>query len=55
VLSLPLIGGTFGEAATPNMEMLLRLDPELMIVSNDETPLSLKVNQGMKMLRRLRD
>jgi len=52
VLHLPLIGGTFGEASTPNMEMLLRLDPELVVVSNDETSLSLKVNQGMKMLKR---
>jgi len=51
-LRLPLIGGTFGEASTPNMEMLLRLNPELVVVSNDETPLSLKVNQGMKMLKR---
>jgi iron complex transport system substrate-binding protein len=52
LLRLPCIGGTFGEASTPNMEMLLRLDPELVVVSNDETSLSLKVNQGMKMLKR---
>jgi iron complex transport system substrate-binding protein len=52
VLRLPLIGGTFGEASTPNMEMLLRMNPELVVVSNDETSLSLKVNQGMKMLKR---
>ncbi len=51
VLRLPLIGGTFGEASTPNMESLLRLNPELVVVSNDETSLSLKVNQGMKMLK----
>jgi len=52
MLRLPLIGGTFGEASTPNMEILLRLDPQLVVVSNDETSLSLKVNQGMKMLKR---
>ena len=52
VLRLPLIGGTFGEASTPNMEMLLRMNPELVVVSNDETSLSRKVNQGMKMLKR---
>ncbi|HOI15307.1 MAG TPA: ABC transporter substrate-binding protein [Geobacteraceae bacterium] len=52
VLRLPLVGGTFGEASTPNKEMLLRLNPELVVVSNDETTLSLKVNQGMKMLKR---
>jgi iron complex transport system substrate-binding protein len=52
VLRLPLVGGTFGEASTPNKEMLLRLNPELVVVSNDETSLSLKVNQGMKMLNR---
>ncbi len=52
VLRLPLIGGTFGEASTPNMEMLLRVNPELVVVSNDETPLSRKVNQGMKMLKK---
>jgi iron complex transport system substrate-binding protein len=34
------------------MEMLLRLNPELVVVSNDETSLSHKVNQGMKMLKR---
>jgi iron complex transport system substrate-binding protein len=50
VLRLPLIGGTFGEGSTPNMEMLLRVNPELVIVSNDETALSLKVNKSMKML-----
>jgi len=52
VLRLPLIGGTFGEASTPNMEMLLRVNPELVVVSHDETPLSRKVNQGMKMLKK---
>lgn len=52
VLRLPLIGGTFGEASTPNMEMLLRVNPELVVVSNDETSLSRKVNQGMKMLKK---
>lgn len=52
MLRLPLIGGTFGEASTPNMEMLLRLDPEIVVVSNDETALSLTVNQRMKMLKR---
>ena len=52
VWGLPLVGGTFGEASTPNKEMLLRLNPELVVVSNDETTLSLKVNQGMKMLKR---
>ncbi|MDD2337784.1 MAG: ABC transporter substrate-binding protein [Geobacteraceae bacterium] len=52
VLRLPLIGGTFGEASTPNMEMLFRLDPEMVVVSNDETALSLRVNQRMKMLKR---
>lgn len=52
VLNLPLVGGTFGEASTPHMEMLLRMSPELVVVSNDETGLSLKVNQGMKMLNR---
>ena len=52
VWRLPLVGGTFGEASTPNMEELLRLNPELLVVSNDETSLSLKVNQGMKMLKR---
>lgn len=51
VLRLPLVGGTFGEASTPNMEMLLRMNPELVVVSNDETTLSLKVNQGMKTLK----
>jgi iron complex transport system substrate-binding protein len=51
-LLLPIIGGTFGEASTPNIEMLLRVNPELVVVSNDETSLSLKVNETMKILKK---
>jgi iron complex transport system substrate-binding protein len=45
VLKLPLIGGTFGETSTPNLEMLLRVNPDLLVVSNNETSLSLTVNE----------
>jgi len=48
VLKLPVVGGTFGEAFTPSLELLLRIDPDLVIVSNDETPLSLSVNATLK-------
>lgn len=48
VLKLPVVGGTYGEAFTPSLELLLRIDPDLVIVSNDETPLSLSVNATLK-------
>jgi iron complex transport system substrate-binding protein len=52
VLRLPVVGGTFGEASTPSLEMLLNINPQLVVVSNDETSLSLKVNETMKILKK---
>lgn len=51
-LKLPLIGGTFGEASTPNLEMLLRVNPDLVVVSNNETSLSLTVNETLKKMNK---
>lgn len=48
VLKLPVVGGTYGEAFTPSLELLLRIDPDLVVVSSDETPLSLSVNATLK-------
>jgi iron complex transport system substrate-binding protein len=51
-LTLPIIGGTFGEASIPNLEMLLRVNPDLVVVSNNETSLSLTVNETLKKLNK---
>lgn len=52
VLDLPVIGGTFGQSSIPNLEMLLRADPELVVVSNDETALSLRINENLRVLKK---
>jgi iron complex transport system substrate-binding protein len=52
VLHLPIVGGWFGQGATPNMEMLLKVNPEVVFVSKYNSALSEKIDQTMKPLRK---
>ncbi|MGA7828375.1 MAG: ABC transporter substrate-binding protein [Geobacteraceae bacterium] len=45
---LPVIGGWFGQAYTPNLEMLLKIKPEVVAVSINHSALSAKICSTMK-------
>lgn len=48
VLELPIIGGWYGQAYTPNLEMLLKANPEVVAVSRNDTAMSSKITEIMK-------
>lgn len=52
ILKLPVIGGWFGQANTPNLEMLVKVNPELVVVSRNDTPMGAKITKTMKMLNK---
>jgi iron complex transport system substrate-binding protein len=52
ILKLPVIGGWFGQANTPNLEMLVKVNPELVVVSRNDTAMGTKITETMKMLKK---
>jgi iron complex transport system substrate-binding protein len=52
VLKLPIVGGWFGQGQTPNMEMLLKVDPEIVLITKYNSALSEKIDQAMKPVRK---
>ncbi len=45
---LPILGGWFGQGAVPNFEMILKVNPEIVVVSKYNSAMSDKVDQTMK-------
>ncbi|MEN6622250.1 MAG: ABC transporter substrate-binding protein [Smithella sp.] len=45
MLSLPLLGGWYGQANTPNMEMILKVKPEFIVVQKFGSAFSSKTNE----------
>jgi iron complex transport system substrate-binding protein len=45
--SLPILGGWYGQANTPNIEMILKAKPEIIIVQNFGSAFNSKVNEAI--------
>jgi iron complex transport system substrate-binding protein len=45
ILSLPLLGGWYGQANTPNIEMILKVKPEVIVVQKFSSAFSSKTNE----------
>ncbi len=45
---LPILGGWFGQAATPNLEMILKVNPEIVVTSSYDSAMKTKVDEAMK-------
>ena len=52
ILNLPVIGGWYGQANMPNLETLVKVNPELVVVSTNDTPMGPKITETMKMMKR---
>ena len=51
VLSLPVLGGWYGQGNTPNIEMVLKVNPELIILAKFDTVFHSRTNEAiMKIL-----
>ncbi|SEM67390.1 iron complex transport system substrate-binding protein [Syntrophus gentianae] len=48
LLELPILGGWFGQAATPNLEMILKVNPEILVTSSYDSAMKTKVDEAMK-------
>jgi len=48
IRELPVLGGWFGQGNTPNLEMILRTNPELIVVSKYDSAMNDKVDRAMK-------
>ncbi|OPY72662.1 MAG: High-affinity heme uptake system protein IsdE precursor [Syntrophorhabdus sp. PtaU1.Bin058] len=48
--ALPVLGGWFGQGATPNLEMVLKVNPEIVIVSKHDSAMNDKVDNAMRMM-----
>jgi len=46
--ALPVLGGWFGQGATPNMEMILKVSPEVIVTLNNDSAMKEKVYASMK-------
>jgi iron complex transport system substrate-binding protein len=47
---LPILGGWFGQGGTPNLEMILKVNPEIVVVVRDKSAMKDKVDRTMKKL-----
>jgi len=45
---LPILGGWFGQAAVPNLEMILKVNPDIVVTSKYDSAMSRKVDEIMK-------
>ncbi len=45
---LPVLGGWFGQGNTPNIEMILKTNPELVVVSKRDGAVNDKIDRAMK-------
>ena len=46
--SLPVLGGWFGQGAIPNLEMILKINPEIVVTSSQDSAMKTKVDEAMK-------
>ena len=47
VLSLPVLGGWYGQGNTPNIEMVLKINPELIILARFDTAFHSRTNEEL--------
>lgn len=47
---LPILGGWFGQGEAPNLEMILKANPEIVVVLRDKSAMKDKVDRTMKTL-----
>lgn len=47
---LPVLGGWFGQGNTPNLEMILKVHPEVIIISKHNSAMDDKIDKTMKMM-----
>jgi len=45
---LPILGGWFGQGGVPNLEMILKVNPEIVVSSTYDSAMSRKVDETMK-------
>jgi iron complex transport system substrate-binding protein len=50
VQELPVLGGWFGQGNTPNLEMVLKVNPEMIITSKQNSAMDDKIDKTMKMM-----
>jgi iron complex transport system substrate-binding protein len=47
---LPILGGWFGQGEVPNLEMILKINPEIVLVSKHDSAMNDKIDETMKMV-----
>ncbi len=50
MLDLPIVGGWFGQGQTPNLEMLLKVNPDLIVISLFDSAMKARIIETMKTL-----
>jgi len=50
MLSLPVLGGWYGQGNTPNIEMILKVNPEVIVISMYKSAMNDKVDRAMRMM-----
>ena len=53
MINQPVVGGFFGQGKIPNIEMLLKLDPDLILVNSDSKNTQKKFKETLGEIKNL--